>query len=69
MEWQPIETAPKDGSWFLGFEPRKYFEDRFRVWRWVETNGFVGFEDAADTNDFDELPTHWMPLTEPPSKQ
>ncbi|MFV1737365.1 hypothetical protein VWX99_20035, partial [Phaeobacter sp. JH18-27] len=59
--WQPIESAPKDGTWFLGFEPRKYIEDQIRVWRWVETNSFTGFEDAADTSDFYDQPTHWRP--------
>jgi len=66
--WQPIETAPRDGTWFLGFEPGKHLEDQNRVWKWVDDGAdWQGFVDAADMNDYDEQPTHWMPLPEPPA--
>lgn len=62
--WQPIETAPRDGTWFLAcikdagpYKPR-----------------LVHFADAYDRfpiNDEDacwsRAPTHWMPLPEPPA--
>lgn len=66
MEWQPIETAPKDGTWVLGFKERKYVQDQIETWHWVEAEDFVGWEHAAEANDFYEQPTHWMPLPAPP---
>lgn len=64
-EWQPIETAPKDGTWILvtgcNTSPlvlvAGYREEK-QLWqapgRWV-TYGFVTVKD----------PTHWMPLPAP----
>lgn len=68
-KWRPIETAPKDGTWILGFRPLKEYCDQWEVWRWVETVGFVGWENAADTSDFCGHPTHWMPLPNPPEEE
>lgn len=61
MDWQPIETAPKDGTsvllWFTRAEPqigrfRRGHGARTRRW-WV--------------GDFWIEPTHWMPLPPPPA--
>ncbi len=49
--WQPIETAPNNGSWMLGWNS----DCGCFVWR--EGPGLITGEDPA--------PTHWMPL--PPS--
>jgi len=64
MNWQPIETAPKDGTFVLlsGHE--------LPVWQgsWVgrvgryPINGWTRFNSV----DIDWSPTHWMPLPEPP---
>ena len=67
-EWQPIETAPKDGSAILSWPTGSMFKDdtfsyvvRWCGWRecWIEAAGeeYQGFE-----------PTHWMPLPPPPKK-
>ena len=64
---EPIEDAPKDGTWILGFRPLKHYCDQWEVWRWVQTNEYTGWEDAADHCDFDDAPTHWMPLPDAPS--
>jgi hypothetical protein len=62
MEWQPIETAPKDGTPILIYEttlgPVTYvcFWNSFHEY-WVEAEG----EQYSSFN-----PTHWMPLPEPP---
>lgn len=67
--WQPIETAPKDGTWVLGFRPRIAVQDQIQCYCW---NAFGCTDDlwvnATDTNDFDEQPTHWQPLPAPPAK-
>jgi hypothetical protein len=61
MDWQPIETAPKDGRDVLGFWPDRaeghmavahYDQDRDRF--------------RSDTVEW-RNPTHWMPLPAPPS--
>ena len=64
MNWQPIETAPKDGTLVLlsGFG--------LPVWQgyWVgqvgrhAINGWTRFNSV----DMEWKPTHWMPLPEPP---
>lgn len=57
-EWQPIETAPKDGSMFLGcvvgFAPLVAAWDDYGN-RWVSQPDEYGYE-----------PTHWLPLPAPP---
>lgn len=73
-EWQPIETAPKDGRQFLVFDPHLVvgksdgialcipipngFRFNPRI-EWTASNGF-GIHSWQ--------PTHWMPLPEPPTK-
>jgi hypothetical protein len=73
-EWQPIETAPKDGTKMLGWAPHKLINDpKFRVvtmwwkdtkWRGVGAPAFdwCSTESGSLIGD----PTHWMPLPEPP---
>lgn len=70
-EWQPIETAPKDGRSILCFIPLSGGCDRMLVLRWddgkflgepaqwkTDVHSFVGFD-----------PTHWMPLPTPPEQE
>lgn len=63
MTWQPIETAPLDGTRVLLF--REEFAEAMAVawWNagtsdWIPVNGvlFVG-------------PTAWMPLPQPPKEE
>ena len=60
MSWQPIETAPKDGTLIIGALIRDG-----KVWRVHEMkhNGLAFYTVAGGA-----LPqmTHWMPLPEPP---
>ncbi len=57
--WQPIETAPKDGSPFLGFERQGVHPGDYAVCRWSLTRGFVGDQIGE--------PTHWIPLPDAPA--
>lgn len=65
MEWQPIESAPRDGSAVLVYNDRGVH----RCW-WDEewgTDGFWMIDVMKD--DFPlrgTLPTHWLPLPAPP---
>ena len=67
MEWQPIETAPKDGSVIIVW----YFSPLFARWCYVgkgEKKGWAS-QDYWLSDDFEEYkPTHWMPLPQPPTK-
>ena len=65
-EWQPIETAPKDGTDILVMTG-----ETMHVVRWINIHG--GFDYwAVDDNKHGpftlrgKAPTHWMPLPEPP---
>jgi hypothetical protein len=72
MKWQPIETAPKDGTEILVYKRyRKYQE-------WVGKDEYdfyihISFYDGGDwyISAYDppwgNQPTHWMPLPEPPN--
>ncbi len=59
--WQPIDTAPRDGTAVLLFSP---------AWDMFE----VGVYDAAvrrwqqRTGDLIDSPTRWMPLPPPPHR-
>jgi hypothetical protein len=62
MEWQPIETAPKDGRLILA---RNATGDDWSgtfvaYWSTVKNDWMYSIERVAP-----EL-THWMPLPEPP---
>lgn len=60
QEWQPIETAPKDGSHILAWRDSGVHLMRWReqVQRWDEWH--VGIKHLTIQ------PTHWMPLPAPP---
>ena len=51
-EWQPIETAPKDGTRVLVVEDGEY---HVAWWR-------QGWTRAGDDYDIAMEPTHWQPL-------
>jgi hypothetical protein len=68
MEWQPIETAPKDGTPLLLFiDGESELADRMTTGRWnsgrwelCQVGGYA--EDSEVWTD----PTAWMPLPPPP---
>lgn len=67
-EWQPIETAPKDGTAFLAFEPSED-DDPPRIGVcYISTSGdLIENVSAGFADDYSFAPTHWMPLPEPPA--
>jgi hypothetical protein len=78
--WQPIETAPKDGTWFLMTDGKRMLVAHWHKYnntpefmamhpnaiqgRWLSPQDHTELDIAAA--DLDE-PTHWMPLPEPPT--
>ena len=65
MDWQPIETAPKDGTVVLLAGCRKpvaaaWLEDEIDYWH-VDDNKLGPFALGGPA------PTHWMPLPKPPA--
>lgn len=68
MEWQPIETAPKDQRRILAYFPDAPEWYDFSVICWSEHNkAWWGCSpSAAGVIDRDAQPTHWMPLPDPP---
>lgn len=76
MKWQPIETAPKDGTWILACKGS--FQPAIARWTQYHHGGsfeYIDPEDYADESHFDDIvscsekwtPTHWMPLPAPPT--
>ena len=58
-QWQPIETAPKDGSAILTWTRLYGYADEFCVMYW-------GDKEWMCLDAFYLEPTHWMPLPEEP---
>lgn len=67
MEWQPIETAPKDGKCLLYVETDNGGEfhvlPRDKRGDWI----YEGEPTYCQCGYFN--PTHWVPLPEPPKEQ
>lgn len=62
-QWQDISTAPRDGTWFLGFQttPGDY-ENRIAICRWGEWRNTDGITGGLFIAPNGLMPTHWMPL-------
>lgn len=57
-DWQPIETAPKDGTEVIAYDDGVYIS------HWYVTNPQIFGWWAGDAGGIN--PTHWMPLPTPP---
>lgn len=71
MNWQPIETAPTDGTRVLLYSPDP--PGSIDVGHWSHycyvthprRGAWIIYENRSDTIEL--LPTHWMPLPESPT--
>ena len=64
MDWQPIETAPKDGRRILAYS--KEYGVQVTGWWYRNDNPAIGgWWIAFSDGDYTDL-THWQPLPEPP---
>jgi hypothetical protein len=59
-EWQPIETAPKDGTAILCWDGHN------RVICRRDNGHFNVIHDSEDYHWSEYSPTHWQPLPAPP---
>ena len=66
MKWQPIETAPRDGTPFLVWLPKKSLGSHVHAATFHPNVKCVGHQFAFD---LESQPTHWMPLPEPPQSE
>lgn len=70
--WQPIETAPKDGTHFIGWDGKRPFRCSAgrRYVLYPHQEGGPTYQDIWDGHYYDSLmqenPTHWQPLPTPP---
>jgi len=69
-EWQPIETAPKDGTYLLLINVRDF--ERGQMLPFVGVYTHLGIGKAwskwiAVPGCYGQKPTHWMPLPAPPA--
>lgn len=65
-EWQPIETSPRDGTWFLAYDLKHQWRDRASV---AVVRRLHPATAPMDKNGYTygNL-THWMPLPDPPTE-
>jgi hypothetical protein len=62
--WGPIETAPKDGTRFLGCDASR----RYLALGYFDALGeFDEVDRSGSATGIGFYPTHWQPLPEPPS--
>lgn len=60
-QWQPIDTAPKDGTYVIGL-----FNGLVAQMKWSNGSGSHCYHWMALGRWTPIDPTHWMPLPEPP---
>ena len=66
FSWQPMDTAPKDGRIVLGYDPKATkLKHKLMYFHQTRDGGFWRNSAASGT----VMPTHWMPLPEPPKEK
>ncbi len=70
-EWQPIETAPRDGTEIISFEPSGHDVKE----GWIELVSFRGVSDEDSPGVWEHQegnrsnPTHWIPMLKGPKDE
>jgi len=68
-KWQPIETAPKDGTHFFATGWEKAPSELFLGHWWVGVARKSGNTLELENRNINKSAiTHWMPLPKPPAK-
>lgn len=66
-DWQPIDTAPKDGTRILVYSQSLYWLVAFFGGDHDRPGHLSQWRSAWDAEWLARTPTHWMPLPDPPS--
>jgi len=66
-QWQPIETAPMNGTYILVFQKHsdRFSETMIARYSQFSECWFIMWDDRATEAN----PTHWMPLPQPPTNK
>lgn len=68
VEWQPIETAPKDGTKFDAWVPDAFGGHRMTGLSF-NNRGKLRQHGLLTDAELPRWPTHWMPLPAPPARE
>lgn len=70
MDWQPIETAPKDGTHILVY-PALMGVPLVASWKSKSDDfDYIGFwRNPMTEKAVPYMPTHWMPIPKPPQEE
>ena len=66
-QWQPIDTAPKDGTNILAFTAEGQCEVYWDRFKWVQVPCYSTYDGCGSAVLMCD-PTHWQPLPPEPSK-
>lgn len=67
MDWQPIETAPKDGTSVLLWDGEFQFTGEWMVEAIDGSHWWIATLHGQKQVACDPQPTHWHPLPPPPT--
>ena len=69
-QWQPIETAPRDGTSVLAYQVTDNYQSEMK---WIEGEGYalwIYSDDVLSEIEPNPMqPTHWKPLDKPEGEQ
>jgi hypothetical protein len=69
-QWQPIETAPKDGTRILAYEITDADDTQPQIVCWLDEpdkpGWYICFDHTPCHGEIWKPPTHWQPIPEPP---
>lgn len=73
MDWQPIETAPKDGIMIMLYKPKRKSHDKALIalgrWKSKPRIGYAWVINNGVSAWLPDEPTHWMTLPEVPRRK
>jgi predicted lipoprotein with Yx(FWY)xxD motif len=66
-EWQPMTTAPRDGTRVLAYAAEDAADTQPQIVKWKDGMWIIAWD--GETWRYGEPFTHWMPLPEPPASR